>query len=59
MALQDRFGVAMDTDRMVAQFMEMVRIDSESGNEARFMEWLLPRLDEIGAHGRSSTPTAT
>jgi tripeptide aminopeptidase len=48
-ALQERFGVAMDTDRMVAQFMEMVRIDSESGNEARFLEWLIPKLDEAGA----------
>ena len=26
--------------RMVEQFMEMVRIDSESGNEARFLDWL-------------------
>ena len=49
MALQDRFGVAMDTDRMVTQFMEMVRIDSESGNEGRFLEWLIPKLDEVGA----------
>ena len=49
MALQERFGVVMDTDRMVAQFMEMVRIDSESGNEARFLEWLIPKLDEAGA----------
>jgi tripeptide aminopeptidase len=48
-ALQERFGVAMDTDRMVAQFMDMVRIDSESGNEARFMEWLIPKLGEVGA----------
>ena len=49
MGLQNRFGVAMDTDRMVAQFMEMVRIDSESGDEARFLSWLLPRLEETGA----------
>ena len=49
MALEDRFGVAMDTARMVTQFMEMVRIDSESGNEGRFLEWLIPRLDEVGA----------
>jgi tripeptide aminopeptidase len=39
----------MDTDRLVAQFMEMVPVDSESGDEARFMAWLLPRLEEIGA----------
>lgn len=49
MALQDRFGVSMDTERMTTQFMEMVRIDSESGDEARFMAWLVPRLEEIGA----------
>lgn len=49
MAIRERFGVAMDTDRMVAQFMEMVRVDSESGDEARFMAWLMPRLDELGA----------
>ncbi len=45
------------SDRMVRQFMEMVRIDSESGNEARFMEYLLKEtvalearaaLDEYG-----------
>ena len=49
MSIQERFGVAMDTDRMVAQFMDMVRIDSESGNEGRFLEWLIPTLDEVGA----------
>ncbi|HEY3381148.1 MAG TPA: M20/M25/M40 family metallo-hydrolase [Vicinamibacterales bacterium] len=49
MALQDRFGTSMDTERMVAQFMDMVRVDSESGDESRFMAWLLPRLEEIGA----------
>lgn len=49
MAVQTRFGVAMDTDRMVAQFMEMVQVDSESGDEARFMAWLTPRLEALGA----------
>jgi len=34
---------------MVSQFMEMVRVDSESGDEARFMQWLQPRLEAIGA----------
>ncbi len=52
MALQERFGVAMDTTRMVAQFMDMVRVDSESGDEARFMAWLVPRLEEIGARAQ-------
>jgi tripeptide aminopeptidase len=51
-ALQHRFGVPMDTGRMVAQFMEMVRVDSESGNEAGFMAWLSPRLEEIGARAQ-------
>ena len=49
MAVRERFGVAMDTERMVAQFMDMVRIDSESGDEARFMAWLAPRFEELGA----------
>jgi tripeptide aminopeptidase len=39
----------MDTGRMVAQFMDMVQVDSESGDEARFMDWLTPRLAEVGA----------
>jgi len=52
MALQNRFGVALDTARMVAQFMEMVTVDSESGVEARFMAWLLPRLEELGARAQ-------
>ena len=49
MALQERFGATMDTDRMVAQFMAMVQIDSESGQEAAFMAWLLPVLRDLGA----------
>ena len=52
MGLEHRFGVSMDTGRMVAQFMEMVRIPSESGDEARFMAWLLPRLEEVGARAQ-------
>lgn len=36
------------SDRMVQQFMEMVRIDSESGNEARFMVYLLSAVEAIG-----------
>jgi tripeptide aminopeptidase len=49
MALHTRFGATLDTDRMVTQFMEMVRIDSESGEEADFMAWLLPVLRDLGA----------
>jgi len=49
MALQTAFGTPMDTDRMVSQFMAMVQIDSESGEEAAFMAWLLPVLRDLGA----------
>jgi len=37
------------SDRMVNQFLDMVRIDSESGNEARMLEYLLQELREMGA----------
>ena len=46
------------SERMVQQFMEMVRIDSESGDEARFMQYLLGAVAEVGGR-RRSTPTAT
>jgi len=36
------------SERMVRQFMEMVRIDSESGNEARFMGYLLKEAVTLG-----------
>ena len=37
-------------DRLVASFTEMVRIDSESGNEAAFLSYLSGRLtEELGA----------
>jgi len=49
MALRDAFGTTLDTDRMVAQFMAMVQVDSESGEEAAFMAWLLPVLRGLGA----------
>jgi len=48
-AIRNKFGVEMDTERMVGQFMEMVQVDSESGDEARFMAWLKPRLEDLGA----------
>ncbi|NMC71444.1 MAG: M20/M25/M40 family metallo-hydrolase [Myxococcales bacterium] len=38
----------MATQRMVEQFLEMVRIDSESGNEARMMQYLLGAVREAG-----------
>lgn len=37
------------SERMVRQFMEMVRIDSESGNEARFLDYLLAEVRALGA----------
>ena len=36
------------SDRMLQQFMEMVQIDSESGNEARFLEYLRDKVTAIG-----------
>jgi tripeptide aminopeptidase len=36
-------------ERMINQFMEMVRIDSESGNEAKFIEYLKKEFEKIGA----------
>ncbi|MCX6555504.1 MAG: M20/M25/M40 family metallo-hydrolase [Candidatus Aminicenantes bacterium] len=35
--------------RMIKQFMEMVAIDSESGNEAQFIEYLLAEFKKLGA----------
>jgi tripeptide aminopeptidase len=40
------------TQRMIRQFMEMVRIDSESGNEARFIDYLLKEFNKLGANAR-------
>jgi len=36
------------SERMISQFMEMVRIDSESGEEAAMMEYLLGAVPEAG-----------
>jgi tripeptide aminopeptidase len=38
------------SERMIQQFMDMVKIDSESGNEARFMEYLLGEVRALGGH---------
>jgi tripeptide aminopeptidase len=38
--------------RMIKQFMEMVRIDSESGNEARFIDYLLAEFTKLGAKAK-------
>ena len=37
------------TDRMIMQFMEMVQIDSESGNEANFISYLEKEYQKLGA----------
>ena len=37
------------SERMVRQFMEMVRIDSESGDEARFVDYLVGEFRALGA----------
>ncbi|MBU1534992.1 M20/M25/M40 family metallo-hydrolase [Myxococcota bacterium] len=37
--------------KMTEQFMEMVRIDSESGEEKAMMEYLLREVAELGGHG--------
>lgn len=37
------------SQRMIEQFMAMVRIDSESGNESRFLDWLLAEVRSMGA----------
>ncbi len=37
------------SERMIRQFMEMVQIDSESGNESRMMEYLTKELTSVGA----------
>ncbi len=34
--------------RMINQFMEMVQIESESGNEAAFMKYLKPEFEKLG-----------
>ena len=40
------------SQRMIKQFMEMVRIDSESGNEARFIDYLLKEFKKLGASAK-------
>jgi len=35
-------------ERMINQFMEMIRIDSESGNEAEFIKYLKPEFEKLG-----------
>ena len=37
------------SERMINQFLEMVRIDSESGNEAEMIDYLHKEFEGIGA----------
>lgn len=41
------------SDRMITQFMEMVRIPSESGNEAEMIAYLKKEFEELGAEART------
>lgn len=36
------------SERMVQQFMDMVQIDSESGNEERFLRYLFGEIEKVG-----------
>ncbi|MBN2185071.1 MAG: M20/M25/M40 family metallo-hydrolase [Candidatus Krumholzibacteriota bacterium] len=40
------------SDRMIEQFMEMVRIDSESGCEAEMIDYLYKKFTEMGADAK-------
>lgn len=37
------------SERMIKQFMDMVQIDSESGNEAEFIDYLIIEFEKLGA----------
>jgi len=43
------------SDRMVKQFMEMVKIDSESGNEAKFIEYLKGEFEKLGGDAKKDS----
>lgn len=40
------------SQRMIDQFMEMVQIDSESGNEAKFIQYLKKEFEVLGAQAQ-------
>ncbi|MBN1195965.1 MAG: M20/M25/M40 family metallo-hydrolase [Candidatus Aminicenantes bacterium] len=40
------------SQRMIDQFMEMVQIDSESGNEAKFIQYLKKEFEALGAQAQ-------
>jgi tripeptide aminopeptidase len=43
------------SERMVNQFLEMVKIDSESGNEAEFIDYLLKEFERLGAEAQKDS----
>jgi tripeptide aminopeptidase len=43
------------SERMIAQFMEMVRIPSESGNEAEMIAYLKHEFEALGADARTDS----
>ena len=38
------------SEEMVKKFMEMVQIDSESGEEAEFIDYLLKEFENLGGN---------
>lgn len=43
------------SERMIQQFIEMVQIDSESGNEADMIDYLISEFEKIGAEAQKDT----
>ena len=43
------------SERMVSHFMEMVKIDSESGNEMRFISYLKDEFQKLGAEAQKDS----
>lgn len=43
------------SERMVKQFMEMVQIDSESGEEAAYIDYLLEEFKKVGAEAEKDS----
>jgi tripeptide aminopeptidase len=49
--IQPMSKVQVDSERLLQTFLEMVRIDSPSGDEAAFRAYLIERLTEVGLTG--------
>ncbi len=43
------------SERMINQFLEMVQIDSESGEEAAMIDYLVTEFEKIGAHAEKDS----